>query len=123
MKTLKANIPSIKTFTVNENGEIFNYLGKKLNGKKNPSFPYLRSLDFLNLDKKRQVMTFGKIVWNTFYPENMAQADEIVQVIDREAEHVFALKNLRKITKTEKVKELNEIRFSKLKSKRDNKNA
>jgi len=68
-------------------------------------------------------MTFGKIVWNTLYPENVAQADEIVQVIDHEAEHIFALKNLRKITKTEKVKELNEIRFSKLKSKRDNKNA
>ncbi|WP_300675733.1 hypothetical protein [Soonwooa sp.] len=120
MKTLKANIPSIKTFTVNENGEIFNYLGKRLNGKKNPSFPYLRSLDFLNLNHKRQVTTFGKIVWNTFHPEDMAQADEIVQVIDRDAKHVFAVKNLRKISKAEKVKELNEIRFSKLNLKKDN---
>lgn len=120
MKTLKANIPSVRTFTVNEHGEIFNYLGKKLGGKKNPYYPYMRSLDFLNLDRQRQVMTFAKIVWNTFNPENMTQADEIVQVIDREAEYVFAIKNLRKISRTDKVEEINKIRFEKINQRKLN---
>lgn len=42
MKTLKANIPSIKTFMVNENGEIFNQHGKQLNGKKTLPFLILK---------------------------------------------------------------------------------
>lgn len=120
MKTLKANIPSIKTFMVNENGEIFNQHGKQLNGKKNPSFPYLKGLDFLNLDKKRQTISFAKIVWNTFNPDNMTQESDIIQVIDQNAEYVFAISNLRKIKRKDRVEALNKVRFEKIKQRQSN---
>lgn len=117
MKTLKANIPSKKEFTVNENGEIFNQSGKQLYGKHNPNSKTLKSLDFLNIDGKRQAMSIQKIVWNTFNEENPIQASEIIILKDAESQYPFALSNLKKVTKTENVKVINKIRLEQIYNK------
>lgn len=119
MKIVKANIPSKKEFLVNENGEIFNQSKKRLLGKKNPNSETLRSLDFLNNDNKRQVMTFQKIVWNTFNPDDIVQKGELILLKDKESEYPFAISNLTKVTRFENVKVINKIRLDKVKSRKN----
>ena len=119
MKTLKANIPSEKEFLVNENGEIFNHSGKQLTGKLNPNSKTLRSLDFLNNDKKRQVMSFQKIVWNTFNPKNPVLKSEIIVLKNAKTKYPFALSNLEKVTRKENVEKINKIRLEKVEIKKN----
>ena len=118
MKKLRANIPSKKEFTVNENGEIFNHLDKPLHGKQNPNSKTLRALDFLNYDNKRQAMSFQRIVWNTFNPENIVLKNEIIQLKNQDSKFPFAISNLEKISRKENVKIINEIRLKKIESKK-----
>jgi len=118
MKKLKANIPSKKEFFVNENGEILNSAGRVLRGKINPNSKTLKTLDFLNSDHKRQAMSFQKIVWNTFHPEDLVQENEIIQLINPSHEFPFAISNLRKTTRKESVKRINEIRLNMVKERK-----
>lgn len=113
MRKLKANIPSKKLFIVNENGEIFNHLGKALKGKHNPNSKTLRALDFLNLENKRQAMSFQKIVWNTFNAEDPILNSEVILLKDQNQDFPFALSNLKKISRKDNVKFINEIRLRK----------
>lgn len=120
MKTLRANIPSTREFTVNENGEIFNYLGKPLKGKGNPASKTLRSIDFVNLEGKRQTMSIQKIVWNTFHSDNPVGAKEIIMLIDQNHPYPFAVSNLKKVSQFDNVKVINKIRLDKVNEKRNN---
>jgi|GEM_PF-3000423 len=113
MKKLKANIPSKKEYSVNENGEIFSPFGKILLGKANPNSKTLRSIDFMNLDGKRQAMSIPKIVWNTFRAEDPINKKEIIVLKNPKAKFPFAVKNLEKISRIETVKKMNTIRLGK----------
>ncbi len=117
MRLLRANIPSEKEYFVNENGIIFNHFEKPLKGKPNPNSQTLRALDFLNLNKKRQSMSFQKIVWNTFNPSDLAQDDEIIKLKDPNNVFPFAISNLEKVTKSENVKAVNKIRLDRVRER------
>lgn len=111
MKKFKANIPSKRNYSVNENGEIFSPFGKRLIGKANPNSKTLRSIDFMNTDGKRQSMSISKIVWNTFKTEEPILEKEIIILENYNAKYPFAVENLKKINRANVVEKLNEARM------------
>ncbi|MCW3160363.1 hypothetical protein [Chryseobacterium oryctis] len=113
MEKIRANIPSKREYLVNENGEVFSPFGKILIGKPNPKSNTLRSIDFMNMDGKRQAMSIPKIVWNTFKKDDLIKEKEIIMLIDQSAEYPFSIHNLRKVSRTENVKRINKIRLDK----------
>ena len=117
METLIANIPSKRIYDVNTNGQIFNRLNKPLKGKPNPKSKTLKTLDFTNLEEKRQGLSFQKIVWNTFHPDDVVQENEIIKLKETNTEYPLAVTNLIKISRKENVKIINEIRLSKAKTR------
>lgn len=50
----------------------------------------------------------------------MTQESDIIQVIDQNAEYVFAISNLRKIKRKDRVEALNKVKFEKIKQRQSN---
>lgn len=119
MRTLRANIPSDKEYFVNENGEVLSPYGKLLKGKPNPNSKTLRSLDYLNTDGKRKAISIQKLMWQTFYPNDLPSKDEIIVVKNQDHPFPFALENLVKLSRKEMVHNMNEKRFLKINARKN----
>lgn len=93
-----ANIPSEKPYYINKFGEVIGAQGRQL---KSGNGSNKKTITFRNLEGKLEQLTFLKIIWSTYFPEDKINRHDVFKIKDETLENKFHPSNLLKTSKKE----------------------